>query len=496
MELRLNRERVEYLQRAVDRTTEDTFTADVVIPDVLPDAAAIALTEGDFCLWRLDFSSGSAEAEGEWKGTVCYLADQEDGLVSFPVSVGVRLRVFDDAIEAGIKPFASFRVTELSGQMMNSRKIRVLVRVMISLEGYLPEYFSMACLPEERQTDVFFRQERVPCTIVTDVREQVFTAADRVALKNQPSGGLLASHSELVYEQPSVIGGRSVLQGKIRTELLYAVEGSQLPISQTVEMPFSQLLDLDPSIEAAQIDLRLQLTAAELTIQESSLEAEFHIVMQMVCARLTELPVLVDAYSVRDLMNLQSEPLQVSAWNEKKEITQNITCAVSDVSPDAQIISCMARIRSIRVRNAVASGKADMIILTSGENGMLHSYLTDAPFSVEIEPDMHMLHASVGSVSVQSNTGGLQVTVPLTIVVRSITETTVNQVVTMERGDPDAQLLSAPSIMLIPNEEALDLWCVAKRYASSTDAILAANPKKDGEPVPSFWIIPRIRADS
>ena len=93
MDLRLKQERLESYACVLDRTVEDVFTSDVIVPDALEDVGEILFTDGDFCLWRLDLGSGSAEAEGEWSGSVCYRAENDGSLQHFPVKVGVRLRM-------------------------------------------------------------------------------------------------------------------------------------------------------------------------------------------------------------------------------------------------------------------------------------------------------------------------------------------------------------------------------------------------------------------
>ena len=71
MELQLEQQMISCLIPCVDRSVEERFSTDFVVPDSLPDAAELLLAEGDLCIWRLDLSGGNAELEGEISARIC-----------------------------------------------------------------------------------------------------------------------------------------------------------------------------------------------------------------------------------------------------------------------------------------------------------------------------------------------------------------------------------------------------------------------------------------
>ena len=93
MELQLEKQTIPCYQRTAQCAAEERFSADCVVPDALPDVGSLLLTEGDFCLWRLDVADGSAELEGELRADVCYTPEEGGAPVSFPVSVPVQLHL-------------------------------------------------------------------------------------------------------------------------------------------------------------------------------------------------------------------------------------------------------------------------------------------------------------------------------------------------------------------------------------------------------------------
>ena len=495
MDLRLKQERVEYHGCVLDRTAEDVFTSDVVVPDTLEDVGEIVLADGDFCLWRLDLGSGSAEAEGEWKGSVCYRAETDGSLQQFPVSVGIRLRIHDDAIEPNLKPWASCRVSEHTVQIMNTRKLRLKLRASMTLQCYAMQTMELTSGAEEAPADLFFKTEQHTASFVTDVSEQMFTAGERIRLQQAPEGKrILASHSEVQFDPPQRSGSRAILHGAVRTDLLYQSSETKQPVFETVNTTFSQLLELDQLTDKDTVGCHLQLTSADLILHEGEdLETEFHLVAQTRCIRDTELRYLSDAYSVNDALEIETEPLNCVKMCEPETLTVYAEGEQTDAPDAVTLFSASAMLSSVKTALDSVSGTVEVTALFIDADGCLVSRCIEASFTQQLPCGATVTEIHLGQPIVTTAAGGLKVRLPVQISTERTDAFNANQIISLERAEGQDERDCLPSITLIPYIENLDLWETAKQYGSTTDAIRAANTRNDGEKQPKYCIIPRVK---
>ena len=491
MDMLLKQERLDYYERVVDRTVEDSFTVDVVVPDTLEDVGEALLADGDFCLWRLDMNTGSAEAEGEWKGIVCFRADGSEKLLHFPVSAGVRLRMLDDHITPELRPYAQFRVSDVTVQLMNSRKLRLRLRVSMSVQAYAMSALEITTGVKKNPESLFTKTTETICTMVTDVAEQVFTAGDRSELRAAPlEGELLACHSEILADVPKRSGARVILNGKVHTTILYQAEGQPIPITEVIETGFAQLLDLENAGDQDQLYCQTQLTAAEVTVRDSgAIDTEFHIVVQTKCMHEQRISCISDAYSVQNPVHLETAALELTHGKPTDSIRFT---AESEATLDRSqtLIWSASRVRTFKLTEHQASGSADIIALFLDTEGHWTSKRFEIRLEQTIPPDTRLLDARVLQISASPD---LHLRVSAELEVLTVSNSSVQQIVTMKQTD-DATCKNADrsSLVLLPREEDPDLWEIAKTYGSSIDLIRSVNAVPDGETASAYLLIPRV----
>ena len=493
MDLRLKEERIEYHTCVLDRTVEDMFTADVVVPDALADVGEVILMDGDFCLWRLDLGSGSAEAEGEWKGSVCYRAEDDGELVSFPVSVGIRLRMHDDSIAPDLRPFAVCHVLEQTAQVMNSRKLRLKVRAFMALQGYENRSTSIYRCGDDMPDDLLFRTDPISMSVVSDVSEQVFTAEGRHTPRETPAASqILAAHSEIMADTPLISGARAILNGRIRTSVLYRGQQSGAVISETLETPFSQLLDLDASDETVSLRSQLQITSFELSARDNALVTDYHIVIQTISEREQSLCLLTDAYSLRGPLELQTDPMSIMHCDPEETMQIFAEAAVADTPENAIVLTSFANLASVRRSNESVSGLVHIRVLYSSQDGEIEAGHAQAEFSFTLQSSCVLRNVIPEQPSISNRAGTMEARIPVRIEYVRREETEVRQICGIECSDAQENRCDVPSVTLVPREEAEDLWQCAKTHCSTIEAIQAANKICDGESQPRYLIIPKV----
>ena len=183
MELQLEQQMISCLIPCVNRSVEERFSTDFVVPDSLPDAAELLLAEGDLCIWRLDLSGGNAELEGEIAARISF-TDEHGSPESFPVSVPVQLRVRDDAIASGQRPFLRCRVKTINAHLLNSRKVRVQGAVQCVLVTYGASEIAVTTGFAPCEQNIYERKAQIRIPYISAVEEQVITTEERLPLQH------------------------------------------------------------------------------------------------------------------------------------------------------------------------------------------------------------------------------------------------------------------------------------------------------------------------
>ena len=364
MELQLEQQQLSAFALQARRTAEERFSADCVVPDSLPDAASLLLTEGDLCLWRLDLNEGSAELEGEISARVCYLAESGEAS-GFPVSAPVTLRFRGENLQSGMRPQLRCRVSELTGQLLNSRKIRVQGRLSCELSCYTPHDYNLTTGIDSEEKGLYLRRSHTQFSVVSAVEEQVFTVSDSPALRlGFPTDGhLLSYHSDPVLDETQILDGRLILQGRVITTLLYRDEKRGEVLSESVETPFSQMMDVDSEYTVSAADTALYLTSEEVRCRNDDpvIETEFHLLAQVVCHSHVETECVTDAYSTRGDLTLSRESDPLSAL--PSETSQEYIEGVLSCDPTGKSV-CAARA-------ALRGNRAEVTLLVTDADGGL-----------------------------------------------------------------------------------------------------------------------------
>ena len=280
----------------------------------------------------------------------------------------------------------------------------------------------------------------------------------------------------------------------MRSTVFYQGEESKAPICETIETAFSQLLDLENMSENDTLRCRLQLTSADLILHEGTdLETDFHIVAQTLCSQETELHYLSDAYSVSDPLELQTAPIKSASCGNINTVTANADATLKQLPDGASMFSVMTHLGSVRMTQASVSGTAAVTVLFSDSDGSLQSCEAEAQFEQALPENTMVSELRLCQTDVSKASGEYRVYVPVQIDCAEMRQCQAQQITAVKRLEGDGRCAGMPSLTLIPRSETMDLWETAKHYGSSIEAIRAANIVKDGEKVPEYCIIPRVR---
>lgn len=458
---------------AAGHTSEERFTADCVVPDTLPDVERLLTASGELCLWRLDLDEGSGELEGEIRCDVLYQAEGGP-LQSFPVNVPVLLRFRDAALDPSMRPYLTLHLTELTPQLMNSRKVRLAARVRAELTAYVPETLRLTESAED--AEICQQQTKVIFEPVTAVEEQVFSAVGTSALREE-CGHLLCSQSEVVVEEIQCVSQRLILQGRVRTRLLY--QTAEL-ISETVETPFSQLIDALTEQEITAAEAQVHLTSVHLNLlpEERAVEVEAHLAAQAVCRSRMEAELLTDAYSNRTLLESETETLDLPLpmeWEQQRLFAEGeLRC-----DPGHTTVASWSILHG--------SGSAEAILLRRDGEGVFSALRQE--LTCEVPERGTVCAASAGELTLTPTAEGLRLRLPVTLELAHRETRTITQITAITGEEANTSAAAMPSLTLLRAGEHPDLWQIAKTHASTVEAILAANPEDEDR---TYLAVPKV----
>ena len=472
MELQLEQQRISCLIPYAHRSMEERFSTDAVVPDSLPDAVKLLLTEGDLCLWRMDLSDGSAELEGEIDTRIC--CENEDGvLMSIPVRIPVQLRLRAEAIASSQRPFLRCRIKNLSGQLLNSRKVRVQATVYCSLVTYGVSEIALTTGIASEKQNIYVRKSKIQFPYLSAVEERVITAEDTLLLQGGvPSGGRLLSYDSLpIADVCECEGQRVVVKGNIRTSLLYQDAVSHNLNSETIETPFSCVLDVDGDVSNCKLSLHLTSEEVRCRNDDPAVDTAFHLLIQAVCLAEQEMEYITDAYCNYAELNLEwkDQSFPVFHTEEPKE------SVLEEEVPYDLTGKTVCTVRS----SLLADGVSVLMLLLDTEQNL-------SSVSCCLKTDQTI--TKIEEPSVLSGKQSTTIRVPMMSMDESNQMDFIRVLSAADLLENRYELRSGVS--LVRREMATDFWELAKMNQSSVDAIQLANPDRDRQY--KWFVIPHV----
>ena len=471
MELQLEQKQISCLIPSAHRTVEERISVDFVVPDSLPDAAELLLTEGALCLWRLDLSDGSAELEGELSAQIC-CADEHGAPMSFPAHVPVQLRLRAEAIETGQKPFLKCHMKSLNGQLLNSRKVRVQGILSCSLLTYCASEYSITTGIDSADQRLFLRKTVLPVTYVSSAEEQVYSVEETLPLRlGVPAGGRLMSWCSVpVLDDCDCMEQRVILKGRVRTSLLYQDAESQKLVDETVETPFSFLMDVNGAVSKCAVSLHFTREEVRCRNDDLAVDTAYHLLAQVICFAQQELECVTDAYSNRNQLDLKwievKLPVLIQQEREQTFLEENLSCDLTGKTISALRSFCNGDTISVTALLADEDRKisSTSVILNTKQSP------DDAVWSEQPEATL--------------SNNGVTVRLPVFSKREAIDENSIRVLTSADLKDE--KINRSSGVTLLRRDDEMDLWELARSYGSSVEAICAANPDSDRQ---GKWIV-------
>jgi len=311
-------------------------------------------------------------------------------------------------------------------------------------------------------------------------------------------GELLRSRVWAETEDLRLVAGKLIVQGSVHMEVLYCVEGAVLPQTATFSTSFSQIIDVHGD-HSGPCSVELMPTACYVEPGSGaygavSIGMELHLVAQALCVHEQELEYLADAYSNRCPCRAENAALIFSSPGRSLILRETVREMLDCPEAVSEVLSCVVTPGREQWEEGKVKVPLNVRVLCRGERGGIVSIgrRLNAECSCPATDGKWLRAvACCGEAYAAVASGALELRIPVEVELK-IDDSREIMVLSSLELDTESPLDAGdrPSVTVVQRKDA-DLWSLAKKYGSTLELIMAANPQCGEDTV--FLLIPRCR---
>jgi len=507
MELDLNVEKIDYMKLLFSGSLVHEETAEVIVPDILPDACRIVTTCGTALLRGKDVSERGLTVAGTVEGAVLYLPEEEDiaRKIDFSVPFEATLAT-EDSLPPECRLTACVSVRQLWTDILNPRKVCIRMAVAVSAKAYGQETAEIA-VPAAEGGDVELREKTVTAEIPSAVCEKTFTLSDELTFPNgmPEPGEILSILPQLTVDEVKGVGNKLVARGRLVTNVIYLSADGQIPASGSFTTPFSQIIECDVDCEDNVSDVTPMLIGVYLsrggaTTEGALLMLEADAVLQCVTYAKKEIRCIEDAYSTGYDLLLGRDVIALPVVAERFSVTKTVMGSLETPARPREVLGLMICPGSAAISGKTLSAEMEVTVLYTTENGVLAA--VQRAIRAETEHDLTGMENREAAALLEGEAyagivgSGFEVRFPVCMSAFSSDDRGLETISSIA-WDPEQPRDTAdiPSLTVYRTRGGDDLWELGKQFCSTDDLILRANGLEGNAPLAAgiMLVIPKKR---
>ena len=478
MEIALGMDAMLYFKKLTEASFDHEETVELIVPDTLPDVAAVVGCAGTVELRSKEAREDSALASGTVEGCVVYTPEGESAPRVIELSVPWNFSADSPGLDTSGKIVVRAELTGLDARVINSRKIVVRAALAASVKTFMPSELSW-CGEAGGGVEAL----KCDCDFVaaSAVTEKTFSLAESAAIpaSKPPIGRIAGCSATMTADKLSSAGGRSILSGTAEIELLYYAQMSGELTGARISVPYSQSLEL--SDEEADCECSVMPTgvyvrenaADEETVHTVSVE--LGAVAQLTARAKKTVCTVSDVYAVKDSVELETKSAFIESMTSSASREASVRETMSSDARVKSVLSCSAAALRPNADGNALRVPVKLKALCLGEDGKAFALegRAEAAFDCPAKRGDSVC-VCVSGVTAEPAAGGVEIRAAVRAEVRSFSETELRWV-SAAKSSPDPEAASRPSIVVARAGRDDDLWSLAKRYRASREAIRRLN---------------------
>ena len=484
-------------------TREETL--ELVVPDVCADIAAVLDARGQLLLASKKAGEGSVSlAASVDVRAICAGDDGKKtcvaGSVPFELSIPAEGVTENDAV------LVRCRLRSVEARALNPRRLLLRAEADFRVEVYAAQKVSLCDRPAaDADESLHLLQKTCACCPVRSLRDKSFTVGDEytVSVDHGRNLKLLSTATDLSVADVKGVGTKLIVKAQADTTAVFLNVDDESLFSVRFTTPFSQIVEVDAPGDDFDDTVVLQLRDAEFTCLPGretgfAVSAQLYVTAQAVRRQNCSRTYVADAYSNACALKLTTAQIKTARKPETRELRFDLQEKLPQKTP-------LAEIGYLAVTTVTAEAEAGAVTVRARLSGAG----TDAdgsPASVSLElygrqeldvkpgAKLTVLTALAEAPAVLGAAGEAAVMLGV-VVTYSLSESAEISAVTALEADESAPAAEkGPSLVVLCSRREYDLWSLAKKYGSTTDAIRAANGGDEGFSVSNRpLLIPRVR---
>lgn len=282
-------------ERVFNAAVTKEGTAEVTIPDTMPDVSELLLTDGQSLIRGKDVHGGGLTVSGISELTVLFRTEDEKTeriSIDVPFEAEAGCSTDDDS-----RAIASVHLTSAEARVLSARRILVRAEVCVTISLWTPAELRWLENAAAENCGAELRRKCVRLVPVVAVEEKTVVSEDVQPLPagKPPVGSVLYSRAILRPESAEPVGGKLVVRGNASVSAIYETSAGEIAQAELSQF-WSGFIDLPEAGEGLSFDTVTALTGCSVEADGGGFRISVGGVVQAVIRRREELEMIVDAY--------------------------------------------------------------------------------------------------------------------------------------------------------------------------------------------------------
>lgn len=489
----IEKKSIDFVKTVYEGDIKSSAEGSIIVSDTKPDVLRVVEATAEAYLADKQIEDGKITLSGRVRVNILYMPEGDDGKME---SVSGNLEFCETLKRSEFKEnmtlCAFCDVDKVSYKVLNSRKIGIETKIMISVSVFANEQAETVSgvLSDNAET----REKELSLTSSEQYDEFVFSVDEEIEFpKGQRAEKLLKADMCLLSKEQRALDGKFVIKGRLGICILYSDSYGKYA-HLDCEVPFTEVFDISGLAEDEECEVSVEIgeTAYELinaAEDTSSLRVNAEVTVGVKTEKEDAVSVMDDCYftdcdcefSYAEL-KLQSAAEQVSFSAVLKQLLEK-----EPSSPDiASVYKVQAKpfIIASKIENGklCVSGKTVIYVLylTNDAENPIASIKDEVPFNYSIDCDGEIaennrtvLDAKCENISYVINSkDAVEVRCGLEISGKII-NVFDGKIISDIKTEPRADKKQGIAVYFVKDGE--NLWDIARSYHIKTDSILSAN---------------------
>lgn len=494
MDLNLRQEKIKYIKTVYRNTLTKEETAEVVVPDALPDIMRILDTDAIVFLRSKEADAGRVTITGIVNVSVIYIPDGVSGVRKMETNIPFSVSAESADITQESQIVAKAELVSADAKALNPRKIMARANVAVNVMGGNQSELQMNVeVLDAEKCGVEVQSRKCELSLAEEICEKTFILSDEYKLPSaKPAiAEILKTVVKLRAEDAKNVGSKIVFKGNADVLIYYRSETNELE-SAEFSTAFSQIIE--SNLEAGgSNDISLMLTGVYVNTdlnsadEERNILLEIHAVAQCVtyCSRSAEY--MYDAYSTQYTLETEYAEKEILSFNGTENITELVRGSIETPAIVRNVIGANINTGTVTVERteteSILRCDINAAVTFMAEDGRLLTCTKRFAAETALQNAGNVLSAEAGcgsEVYTAMSSDGIDIRLPMVFRVRSYTnEKILNITKIMYDEEKPLDFAGRPSLILKRVESGDTLWKLAKRYNSKPELIREANDIED-----------------